>query len=180
MASSRARNDSSEFCLTFSARRSVPDIFDQIGCPRSWDHLQSNDTPARPFDLPATDDRVERPVSTLGEDIRSQFLNQLDRRVGTKADDPIYTTERRHELHSSTSRENGPITPFGTPNACIGVDCHDEPVAEVAGLFEASDVAYMEEVKTTVGEDDDLASGSSATDPSGQGGKARDLVSCKR
>jgi len=177
---SKDRDDSSDSRLTFLSSRSFPNRFDDVGSPPSRDHLQSNDPPAPVFDLFATDDRAERPFSTLGEDVRAQVLNQPDRRIGAKADDPVDTTECCDKLHAIPCRLYGSARSLGAPNARIEIDRHDESVAQAAGLLEASDVTYVKEVETAVREDDDLASTPCAIDSPGQSRQRLDFVSSGR
>ena len=111
--SSRAREDSSEIGLAFRTRGPPPNPFDQVRRSCSASHVESNDTPAPTLDLPTADDFIERPVSTFGENVGTQRLNQSDRRIGTKADNPIDTAEGSDEFHTLLCRQNGSIGTLG-------------------------------------------------------------------
>ena len=65
---------------------------------------------------------------------------------------------------------------LGPPHARVGVDGDHEPVAEAAGLFEAAQMAAMEQVEAAVGEDDPEALPVRASDTSGESVEGQDLV----
>ena len=64
---------------------------------------------------------------------------------------------------------------FCAANAGIEIDGHDELIAECGGFFETSNVAEMEQVETTVGEDDLLTGTPCGAELSQENGQRDDL-----
>jgi len=109
------------------------------------------DPPPR-ANLRRPDDGVLGVVSPLHQDVGTQSLDQLERRILIKEHDAVHHLESGHDIRAlrfATNRPGGTLQPA---HGVVAVDRDDQRVALAPRADEHVDVSRMQEVEDAVGE----------------------------
>jgi hypothetical protein len=116
-----------------------------------------DDSPARGFDLLAPYDLIIGPIATLHQNIGQEPGNGFARRQLIENNDAVHAFERRENLRSLKLRDHWPGITFEFAHAGVAVQPHDEHISELARLLQSANVAGVQQIETSVREDDAAA-----------------------
>lgn len=91
-------------------------------------------------------------IAPLYKDIRSDFADERLRRVFVKKGDIIHRLKGAQDVSALTFIQNGSLIPLDAPDGCISIQRDNQAVTEAARRFQKFDVTDMNQVKTTIGE----------------------------
>jgi hypothetical protein len=129
-------------------------------------HRNPYDPPAAQLDGIATYDLIRRPISAFHENIGVARADDCRWRVLVKDDDDVHTLERRQDLRSLRLRSDRPLRTFVSTHRVVGIQAHDEGVAERTRLLEISDVTRVEEIEYSVRKNNNASGALMTVDPS--------------
>lgn len=132
---------------------SFEDSFDDVGggvarLERHREHLAPGG-----FDLFAARDEMS-PVGAFNQDIGEQPGNEFAGRLFIEQCDRVHGFERQRHFGALVLCDEWARRSFHTAHAGIGIEPENQHIPERTGLFEKTDVAGMQQVVTSVGEDD--------------------------
>src|SRR3954447_21243756 len=90
-------------------------------------------------------------VAALDPDVRSQPLQRPYRRVLVEDQHRVDTAQRAQHRGAVARADERPAGALQPPYGVVGVQAHDEAVAEAARGLERADVADVEQIKATAG-----------------------------
>jgi len=143
------------FCAR--GRQAFADFFQDIGGGVAGHDGSQDDAATGSFHFFAPDDLVAGPIAALDEHVGEQARDDFARGE---------IVENHHGVHGFESGENFRALALGDyraafafelANTDVAIESDNQDVAQGAGLFEAADVAGMQEVEAAVGEDDAAA-----------------------
>ena len=109
------------------------------------------------FDLFAANDLIAGPVSALYDDIGQKFGDDFARGEVVENNDGVDAFEGGEDFGALAFWEHRTAFAFEMTNAGVTVQADDKGIAQLAGLFQALNMAGMEEIEAAVGEDEALA-----------------------
>jgi len=120
------------------------------------DYVHQNHFTAGGFNLFAADDLIAGPVAAFDQNIGKQGGNGFARREFIKNHHGIHTLKAREDFSALLLGNHRTPFPFQDADTFVAIDADDERVAECARGFEQLDVAGVQQVEASVGEDDAL------------------------
>jgi hypothetical protein len=104
--------------------------------------------------FPGSNDGINSIVATLGYHIGPKCNNQIKRCVGIKKNHSIHRLQRGQHIGSLRLTADGTALALESFYRCIGVHSHNQGIAESARLGKDINMAGMQEIEYSVGEDD--------------------------
>lgn len=120
----------------------------------SLDKGKEFDAPAMGDDFLRPDDVFGRVVTAFDEDIGEDLGNEFEGGVLAEQDDGIDELQGGEDACAGVFGLEWARGAFEAAHGIVGIEAHDEAVAELLCAFEVIDMAEVEEVETTVGKDD--------------------------
>jgi hypothetical protein len=133
---------------------SVAHFFDGGRGAAAGEEGGEDDFAAAFFDDIAADDFLAAVVFAFHEDIGLDGFDEFDGSFIAEADDIIDGLEAGENGHAIGQAIDGAGRALEAFDAFVGIDCHDEQVALLAGEIHVLDVAGVENVEDAVGKDD--------------------------
>jgi hypothetical protein len=118
----------------------------------TWRQRNDDDVAAARTDLPCADNGVRRIVATLHNDVGTEQLNQLERRVLLEERNGVHRLQRGEHISTLTLGADGSIRSLQPFHGCVAIDSDDEHVAASARTNEDVDVAGMQQIEHTIRE----------------------------
>ena len=100
---------------------------------------------------------IGRVVGTFCLDIGAQLSNQGANVFFAEDDDGVHVGEGGQDLGAFFGGHDGTSFAFERTNGVVGIDGNDEASAKIFGSVEITDMAYVQEIKTSIGECDPTA-----------------------
>ena len=113
-----------------------------------------DDSAAGGLDLLTTDDLVGAPIATLDQDIREKGGDDFPGGFLGKGRQKIDIIDGAEDLEALRQRKHRTLWPFDLPDRGVGVERHDQHIAQTLGLAEKLDVTAMDKIEAAVGKDD--------------------------
>jgi hypothetical protein len=98
-------------------------------------------------------------VSPLHQNVRTECVDQLARRVLVEDDDRVHSLQRRKHVAALRRASNWSLGSFESPHRFIAVHTDHECFAATSRAKQDVDVAGVEEIENTVREHDSSANG---------------------
>src|SRR5260370_37452033 len=121
------------------------------------EHGHGDDAAAGGFHFFAAHNLVAGPIAAFDEDIREQARDYFARRRIIENHDGVHGFESGENFGALSLWNHRTAFAFQLTYAGIAVEPNDEHVPQFARQFQTADVAGMEQVKTSVGENDAAA-----------------------
>src|SRR5207244_97408 len=96
---------------------------------------------------------VDRVVATLGKQVRPQAFERGDRRVAVEHLYRVDAVERLQHGGAVTCGLEGTVGTLQTTDRRVGIEQHDEAIAEATRGLQRCDVTGVQEVETPAGRD---------------------------
>jgi hypothetical protein len=112
---------------------------------------------AKPRGNRALGNRIGSVVRAFGVDIGPQFFQESFHGGFGKKDNVINAAQGGDKQRASLLIKNGATGAFQTTDTGIRVDANDENVTFLPGALEITNMAYVERIEATVGEDHALS-----------------------
>jgi hypothetical protein len=97
------------------------------------------------------------PIGALDQNVGEDLADELAGRIFVKEGDGVDGSQGQDHVGAFALGDYGAGRTFHAPHAGVRIQGKNQDVAEAARLFEETNVAGMEQVIATVGEDDGLA-----------------------
>ncbi len=119
-------------------------------------------------------------VGAFGMNVRPQKLDQVANVKAVKNSDCIHILERCQDLRPLVARNVRTPRAFQRERASIRIHGDHQAASQLLGRMQITDVAYVQQVKATVGQDDFLARSAPLPDNLGKLREPEDLLRCLR
>lgn len=98
-------------------------------------------------------DRVLGVITALHDDVGTEMIDELERRILREGNDEVDTLECREDISALGFRSDWTRRPFQAANRRVGVHADHEGIAGSARRCQQVDVAWMKKIEDTIGED---------------------------
>ena len=123
----------------------------------SGNDRDGDDTTASGFHFFAANDLIAGPVAAFGENVGKESGDEILGSQVVKDDHSIDGFEGGENFRTFTLRNHRTARAFQLAHAAVAVEANDERITEFASELKTANVARMEQVEATVGEDDAAA-----------------------
>jgi hypothetical protein len=132
---------------------------DQTRRGEAFGERDANNRATASLDNVSSDDVVGAPVSALHQNVRLDGGNQRVRRVLVEHGDRIDAPQGREELGALAFWSDRACRSFVGAHGAVGVDAHNQRIAERTSIAEVSDMPRVEKVEHTIRKHNTTTSG---------------------